>query len=745
MTSAAGVKQGGGMGAMLLVFAAISAALGLMLWGLWFAGVIELGNWTTFAMIVVRMAIVVLFLAVGWREVRQLFRRPAKNMGTGLNRVWSVGRTTILEAWAGRIWLLPILWLIASAIMISAIRPFDESERMPLNIRMLLSSQEMLLLVMMLVMACLSLPRERERKIIITNASKPLSRLEIVLGKMLGFSLVAGIMVGVMGVTSWGLLHISNYRIMKAAAQSYELQQQDYNQKVAANVKGVEIVPPSEGTKQLATEGSLYAYNYVPVRTENLSIVGAIDLRQSPPARLLKGGSSERAIYRFSPGLIVPEPHLLLPPGQRAYFEFFFPVEMVTVDPRPSRVQVRVVATRTDPRQMMPAVPVEKVITLSPDGAGVWEPDPEAGDLYSGMNERGEITINSGTVTVEVQCITPGVMLRVYDGADPDPETGNYPDVPWNVLFRQVRGLEAVQPPQKNPLMRGFERREKQEIEGPKRSDMTPGGALVEQAVFRFLGRDLAQVRPGPDDQFELGFTLDTYKTDNLDARTRARIQVKSLDSLAEQPFNHELEVTEKRLVKVKVPSRYLGNPDPAKRGDMVVIVACWTPEHSISMNEGSCRIELPSTPFWLNLFKSEAVILLEAVLLIGIAVTCSVRLGWPVAMLVTVSCMLFGYFADFILELQHGGGLEALNYRPTASWSMTYQFFDTFTSGLWRVLGAIATFVPDFTIYKPQDYITNLQNMPLEVVLMNAVWTMIFLAPFVGLAYLMFRKQELG
>jgi hypothetical protein len=34
---------------------------------------------------------------------------------------------------------------------------------------------------------------------------------------------------------------------------------------------------------------------------------------------------------------------------------------------------------------------------------------------------------------------------------------------------------------------------------------------------------------------------------------------------------------------------------------------------------------------------------------------------------------------------------------------------------------------------------------MPIEVVLSNFLWTGIFLAPFIALAYLLFRKQELG
>src|SRR5262245_29482939 len=178
-----------------------------------------------------RIVIVFLFIAFGWREILALFQRPAKNMGTGLSRVWAVARTTLLEAWAGRIWLLPILWLICSIILINVVKPFDESERMALDIRMLLAAQELLLLVMLWVMACVSLPRERERKIIISNASKPLSRLEIILGKMTGFSVVAALMLVVLGLGSWVLLRIEDYRIRNQAGDAYQLQKADFDKK----------------------------------------------------------------------------------------------------------------------------------------------------------------------------------------------------------------------------------------------------------------------------------------------------------------------------------------------------------------------------------------------------------------------------------------------------------------------------------------------------------------------------------
>jgi ABC-type transport system involved in multi-copper enzyme maturation permease subunit len=702
-------------------------------------------NWTvTDAVLVgVRAAIVLAFLAFGWRDLLMLFRRPAKNMGTGLNRAWSVGRTTMLEAWAGRVWLLPILWLFSSVILIAVVRPFDETERMPLNIRMLLSGQEMLLLVMMWVMACLSLPRERERKIVVTNASKPLSRLEIVLGKMIGFWAVAGVMVLVMGLASWGILNLEDWRVRRQAKEAYQIQEKDYTGKGASVQAGGGGAPPSEAAKRLSEEGSLFAYNFVTVRKGNMSVVGDFDPTKSPPVRYLKGGSTEKAVYRFGPRLMAAGAQVVGPVGARPWFLLQFPYEILTPD-APREIQLRVVATRVGRHQGVPPIPQEKVVTLNPAGFAQWEPDDPL-ELCSFVAPDGTLQ-DQGEVTVEVSCPTRGVYLQVIEGADPDAQGNLPPNTDFNVLFIPDRQDQRLQPPAAHPVMRGFERRGLQEISGPRRTDVVLGNKIpLESGIFRFSGADLRNVPVDDQGRFTLAMILETSKTDNAELPTQIGLRVQSMDQLGDDPFVQTMEVTEKRRMTVPIPAKFLGDPDPTQRGDLLVSITCQTWGHGVAFGEESVRIEKPQTAFVLNLFKSELVILLEAVVLIAICVTCSVRVGWPVAMLLSCVCALFGFFVEFIAGLSEGGGLAALNYRGSGPQSATFQFFDTFTGGIWKILGVISSFVPNFTIYRPQEFITNLQNIPGEVVLSNVVWTVVFVLPVIAIGYLLFRKQELG
>ena len=658
-------------------------------------------------------------LVLGRRDIGFLFRKPAKNMGTGLSRIWSVGHTTMLEAWAGRIWLLPLLWLGAAFIMMGSVRIVDLPDRIPQYIRMLLTSQELLLLVMMWVMACVSLPREREKKIVITNASKPLSRLEIVLGKMAGFSAMAGVMVVVMGAASLLILYVSNERLKASAREQLALSKSDTARLSRATLEA------------LSEEGQLHAYNYITVAKGGMSILGEFRLEiPGGMERFIKGNSAEVAVYEFQQ-LNVDRSAYLAPVGTRPYFIFFFPVaasqEGVTATP-----EIRVSAYCSSPDRAEPPRRQEKTLRLTPAGYATWEPEnPE--QLFSSVDETGQ-PVNLGPVTVEVSTTTPGALLQVLDGLHP--EKGEAP----NVGFVQDRRTGFGPAPAPRPMVRGMERHDAEELVGPTRND-----PLGEYAVYRFDADTLRHV-PVKNGNFQLTLLLDTFKQDNATVPTEISLAVFSADNGDSKPYQlPHLEVTEKRAMTLEIPAVNLGAADASQRGDMYVWIQATTLGHAVVLGEDSVRIELPATPFAVNWFKSEAVLLLETMLMIVVSVACSVRLGWAVAMFLSGIVFLFGYFVDFIVGIQEYGGLAVLNYHANGAASGIFTFFDTTTDWLWRGLGVVARMSPNFSEYQAQQFIPDLRNMPWGVLGGNLLDTVLFMLPVVAIAYLMARKQELG
>jgi hypothetical protein len=63
----------------------------------------------------------------------------------------------------------------------------------------------------------------------------------------------------------------------------------------------------------------------------------------------------------------------------------------------------------------------------------------------------------------------------------------------------------------------------------------------------------------------------------------------------------------------------------------------------------------------------------------------------------------------------------------------------------LWQFLGFVVSLTPDFRRYDILNYITQLRNMPLSSLALDAGWTFLYALPFIGLGYLLMRKQELG
>jgi hypothetical protein len=695
-------------------------------------------RWVIIALLVVG------FLLAGWRDFLLLFIRPTARLGTGLSRIWSVARVTIVEAWYHRVWLVVVLHVIAFGVLTLAVRPFDESERIPLYIQAALTIQLIVVLVPFWALASRSLPLERERKIIVTNATKPISRFELMVGKMVGMSAAAGILLVLMGLVTWGMLEISNQRLKARAMAEYRQAETDYRVKAQRPGEDRPIPPPQEKLT-LAQEGSLFAYNYVTPRPGNFSVVGRLDTSTTPPTRFIKGGSHEAVVYRFPGGITAPMGAVLGPPGSRPAFDFYFPAKLMPfVRTPPQRVEIAVSVTRAK----QPLQSQDKTLALSLDPNRPfrvrWEPDrPE--ELFGVIDPRtGMPEADPGPLDVRVSCPTPGVWLQVFDGAFPD-ANGNMPSgTNFNVFVSPQPNVYFQ--PYPDPVVTGFERRGSQQIAGPDFSELARGDEAtpLEIGVFKFKGEDLRNVPVTKDGNFTLSLFLDVDKEKNGDLDTQALVSVFN-EATPNDVVKQPVRVVEKRRTEVTLPASVLGNPDPSKRSDMYVLLYCETPGHWLGALPTSARIERPASPFLVNLLKSEATIWFEASLLIVVAVACSVRLDWPLAMLASATVVALGFVGNFVASLQEYGGLNALNMSPYGNHGATWRFFDQLAALTWKSLNVIVHLLPDFSRYDSVQFIMELRNRPWIVVGTDLVATAAYVLPVIVLGYLLIRKQELG
>ncbi|HSZ59965.1 MAG TPA: hypothetical protein VK797_30260 [Tepidisphaeraceae bacterium] len=148
-------------------------------------------------------------LIFGLEEVRRLSGR----------RIWAISSVCFAESIRRKVlWVVPlaILGVIAVSLLQHAA---DPQEAIRQTIKFCLFASGLMVTVTAVILACTNLPREIENRVIFTIVSKPTTRLEIVLGKVLGFVRVSGLIVLIMGVFTFAYLGIENQRLGSQLAE----------------------------------------------------------------------------------------------------------------------------------------------------------------------------------------------------------------------------------------------------------------------------------------------------------------------------------------------------------------------------------------------------------------------------------------------------------------------------------------------------------------------------------------------
>lgn len=664
--------------------------------------------------------VVLAFLLLAWRDLARLFVRPA-NLGSGLGRAWAVGRTTFREAWSARAWGAVFVWLIVCGILLLVVRPHDETEVFSLYVPILMRGQEYVLLIMMLVLACFSLPRERERRTIITTGAKPLSRLELFLGKIFGFAVLSIVLLAIMGVMSWGILHLANVQIKSKAAQQYERERNDYEKGMAGRS------PPSEALRRVAEEGLLRASNYITAPRNGMQVAGAIDYKTDPPTRYLKGGSTQFMLYRFP--RLWGDSRGVLPS-----FAFQFGIyPAVEGNPLPPEVNLQVSITPAGSSTL--SAIQEKQVTLRQAPGQVpglmvaqWWPDMTTVFSYAGSG--GEV-IGPPNVDMKISCVTEGVYLAVIE----ENRAGRS-----NVYVVDVDPAMHGQPvvaPAYPPKVLGFEKRDMQQIAGPDPKDPL---STPEVASWRFFNIQPNTI-PSAKGSFELAMYLDIEKQRNQTLPTRAQIAAYNRFSVNE-PVYVNVNVEEKRKTVVQLPQSLLLPGE-----DLIIDVRCVTPGHWIGGRYDSLRLEQPPSPFFFNLIKSEFIILCELVLLVAICVASSIRLGGPVAMLMGGVCYLLGNIFQFVRDTAGSSVNSLFNTwdQQQLQGNLLYEGFNFLSAAIIKTVAFLTYLLPNFTRFDPVAYIAESRNIPMVDVGWDLMWVLAYALPFVAIGYLLIRKQELA
>ncbi|HEY8665524.1 MAG TPA: ABC transporter permease, partial [Tepidisphaeraceae bacterium] len=134
-------------------------------------------------------------------------------------RAWAISSVSFAESLRRRVlWITPLA--ILGVILVSQLqKPLDEQDAIRQTTKFCLFATGLLVVVVAIILACTNLPKEIESRVIFTIVTKPTTRLELVLGKVIGFARVSAAILLIMGLFTFTYLHLRAWSLRNAVAE----------------------------------------------------------------------------------------------------------------------------------------------------------------------------------------------------------------------------------------------------------------------------------------------------------------------------------------------------------------------------------------------------------------------------------------------------------------------------------------------------------------------------------------------
>jgi len=141
--------------------------------------------------------------ARGWKNYcRVLLQAPRDLLGISPRRVWGLSVLAIREAFRRRVWVAMLLFLLVLMFASWNLAPNSDQPAV-IYLNFVLTAATYIMLPVAVFTAAFSLPQDIKNHTIYTVVTKPVRPSEIVIGRIVGFSIVGTILLGAMGLTSY--------------------------------------------------------------------------------------------------------------------------------------------------------------------------------------------------------------------------------------------------------------------------------------------------------------------------------------------------------------------------------------------------------------------------------------------------------------------------------------------------------------------------------------------------------------
>jgi len=616
-------------------------------------------------------------------------------------RTLAVARLAVKEAL--RLKVLGVVLLGFAAIVLADLttRRFDPVfDTAPSMIRI----AELVIMIVGLVLAVFlstfSLPREMASRTIYSLVTKPVSRLEIVLGKAAGVVVVLAIVTFGLGVLSWGYFQWRGRQVQQLAAARCQQMQK------ASESASLPTDAPPAGLEAIADHGPFRAARYV-MPSDPLAIV---TFPPQTPARPLK--ARERRGLEWLTGA----------PDHTAHWGFEnLPLD--EIDFGKARIVLSVVppATQRDgqtPEDMLPEGHRDVLVRLHFEGLYV-RPDWSVA-LTLGADGRLEVPIPARGAP-DAPGYGGGRFWVSMCGAE-TPRLG-VGDTSCTIL---LSGGDAVRSASGLILT----------------TTSSPGRYWIAGPLLagRYRFRDILPHRIGPDGSV-LQVRVGVPGASSIPPEARARVMVVDETSGARRDVTFR---PEKRGPAVIPLSR-----DDFGGGTLAVYVKSDHPALEVSVADESVQLELApvgdaARAFATNWLKDLTMMWLAACVLAGIGVLASTWAGWQVAALLTAVLFIVANAWTAIISNveRYGVSLSGRTVRGAAGQQVAVFMYRV-------VFGLLGILLPNFDRMDYGDVVARGVSAPVGGLLAvpeGALWyALVYVGATVVLGYLSFSAREVA
>ena len=653
------------------------------------------------AIIVMILVVLVGLLGIGLKDVLRF----------SLTRAWAISSVCFRQSIRRRVlWLTPLV-ILGVLIVAQFQKPVDPQDAVRQTTSYCLFATGLLVAIVTIILACTNLPQEIENRVIYTVATKPTTRLEIVIGKVIGFCRVSFWILLIMGIFSWSYLRFTDWRMRSAIKTQLDSAGTDQISRPTMEYYR------DHGTlhaRELVLPSKLSVYSHEPVRDDDRWIAGGGEGEILVPFQLDRADfpppvRDQRAA--IGPGLVLNQGdgQLELIVRSQPLLDTKLPSTMPTTKPatQPLNPRVRSQVMIDFRNSNLDSVFVGGTLDVPP---GDWQklhvvipyeqvqkllPDIGPTKIYVaviGAGEGYEYTTNRNYVRIDTPTVPP-----VYP-------TGE-------VVFGGRIGQYG------------------QQLKG--------GGQRV--AVFEFHDNQLPARNVYP---FELRLGIEGRNDETSDEDIASKITLAF--------YNH---TNGNRTTQVLYPETnrpiYFEVGSAAVVGGQFDVVARMHSSGWVGLRTGkmaSLKLVRNDQGFAWNLIKSMSILWLMSLLVTIISIFCSTFLSWPIAVVLTM-LILFGRWGAMQLGdvTDAGFGRRVAEDMFKGSNAATYRTVSETVDVLVKTMGIVSSVLPDVSQFAALEDIQEGVAVPPSTLLASLQVALGFGIPLLVLAYVFLKYKEVA